>query len=144
MTINLKILRLASCVISLFGILFHIGALSFTIYCMEILFPYIAGALQISRIIFATFISIYFIINALLIYGILKKVSWILKTWIVFAIFHNGLLFFAMYFNFYAQIAIIVTSLFLFLVNYVSIIIIDEFRANLNTETSPAFELNTL
>ena len=82
---------------------------------------------QVSRYILMGLLAFYILLNFFMIIGILKKIGWILVTWMTFTILHVGLAFLAIHVYFYVNWMTILISILLVIFTTISVLIVEEY-----------------
>ena len=72
-------------------------------------------------------LSFYILLNILLLVGILKKIGWILITWMTFTILHVGLAFLTIHVYFYVHWITILMCIGLVISATISVLIVEEY-----------------
>ena len=142
--IRKKYLEITSLVIGISGTLIHVGILGFVQYLNEVWdVPY---SWQVYRYVLMGVLSFYILLNITLLFGIWKKIQWILITWMAFAIFLPGLAFLFIHVSFYLSWATVLICVFHLIYTLFSIVTVEEFRfasksGSSNSTQSVALEL---
>ena len=121
--------KITSVVIGTTAILVHGVVLGFVPMCMWVCGKYtnVYFTFQVSRYILMGLVSFYVLLNFFMIVGILKKIGWILVTWMTFTILHVGLAFLAIHVYFYVNWMTILISILLVIFTTVSVLIVEEY-----------------
>ena len=107
----------------------HGVVLCFVPMCMWVCGKYtnVYFTFQVSRYILMGLVSFYVLLNFFMIVGILKKIGWILVTWMTFTILHVGLAFLAIHVYFYVNWMTILISILLVIFTTISVLIVEEY-----------------
>ena len=121
--------KIISVVIGTTAILVHGVVLGFVPMCMWVCGKYtnVYFTFQVSRYILMGLVSFYVLLNFFMIVGILKKIGWILVTWMTFTILHVGLAFMAIHTYFYVNWLTILICVWLVIFTTISVLIVEEY-----------------
>ena len=118
--------KITSVVIGTNAILVHGVVLILQVY-LNAKYTNVYFTFQVSRYILMGLLSFYILLNFFMIIGILKKIGWILVTWMTFTILHVGLAFLAIHVYFYVNWMTILISILLVIFTTVSVLIVEEY-----------------
>ena len=72
-------------------------------------------------------VSFYVLLNFFMIAGILKKIGWILMTWMTFTILYVGLAFWVIHTYFFVNLIMILVCIGLAISTTISVLIVEEY-----------------
>ena len=118
--------KITSVVIGNSAILVHGVVLILQVY-LNAKYTNVYFTFQVSRYILMGLLAFYILLNFFMIIGILKKIGWILVTWMTFTILHVGLAFMAIHTYFYVNWLTILICVWLVIFTTISVLIVEEY-----------------